>query len=226
MIDIPGRVVMPGLVDAHAHASHFFSGPAPQQNWTYYANLAYGVTTAHDPSANTGTVFALSEMVKAGEMIDQAEGNIYLSLLPESLPTLRPPLDRAIERHVRVVLYSTQELDLPGGRVVVTPVSEEAHERVEGLWLILVVDGIQSDAVFLAHMDIDHRQRAHAQRLIIKRLAERLARRTGTTDQYPFTGLNFGRIMNQHMSHLLNAIIHETSLQICTITAPQTAVEP
>jgi len=33
------------------------------------ANLAFGVTTAHDPSANTETVFALSELQKAGELV-------------------------------------------------------------------------------------------------------------------------------------------------------------
>ncbi len=66
VIDAQGKTIMPGLVDAHAHVSHFTSGPMPQQNWPYFANLAYGVTTAHDPSANTGTVFSQSELVKAG----------------------------------------------------------------------------------------------------------------------------------------------------------------
>ena len=65
VIDAGGKTIIPGLVDAHAHANHFVSGPLPERNWNYYANLAYGVTTLHDPSANTGTVFALSEMVKA-----------------------------------------------------------------------------------------------------------------------------------------------------------------
>jgi imidazolonepropionase-like amidohydrolase/Tol biopolymer transport system component len=69
VIDGAGKTVIPGLVDAHAHAAHFFAGPIPQQNWAYYANLAYGVTTAHDPSANTETVFTLSEMVKAGLIV-------------------------------------------------------------------------------------------------------------------------------------------------------------
>ncbi len=69
VIDARGKTVIPGLVDAHAHANHFVTGPLPRSNWAYYANLAYGVTTAHDPSANTGTVFALSELVKAGEIV-------------------------------------------------------------------------------------------------------------------------------------------------------------
>ncbi|MFQ5569906.1 MAG: amidohydrolase family protein [Rhodothermales bacterium] len=69
VIDVQGKTIMPGMIDAHAHANHFASGPTPQQNWTYYANLAYGVTTAHDPSANTGFVFSQSELVKAGALV-------------------------------------------------------------------------------------------------------------------------------------------------------------
>jgi imidazolonepropionase-like amidohydrolase/Tol biopolymer transport system component len=69
VIDVAGKTIIPGLIDAHAHVGHFFSGPIPNQFWPYYANLAYGVTTTHDPSANTGTVFTLSEMVKAGLVV-------------------------------------------------------------------------------------------------------------------------------------------------------------
>jgi len=69
VIDAQGQTIMPGLVDVHAHANHFASGATPQQNWTYYANLAYGVTTVHDPSANTGFVFSQAELVRAGTLV-------------------------------------------------------------------------------------------------------------------------------------------------------------
>ncbi len=69
IIDAKGKTIMPGIIDVHAHAGHFFSGPIPEQYWPYYVNLAYGVTTAHDPSANTETVFSMSELVKAGAMV-------------------------------------------------------------------------------------------------------------------------------------------------------------
>jgi imidazolonepropionase-like amidohydrolase/Tol biopolymer transport system component len=69
VIDATGKTIMPGIVDAHAHGQHFSSGASPQQYWPYYANLAYGVTTMHDPSANTAFVFGQSEMVKAGAMV-------------------------------------------------------------------------------------------------------------------------------------------------------------
>jgi sugar-specific transcriptional regulator TrmB len=80
-------------------------------------------------------------MGKGKEMIDQARMRIYLALLPATLPTLLPALEKAIRRGVRVVVYTTSELDLPGGRVVAASLSEEALTQVGGLGLILVIDG-------------------------------------------------------------------------------------
>jgi imidazolonepropionase-like amidohydrolase/Tol biopolymer transport system component len=69
VIDCTGKTILPGFIDAHAHANHFRGGITPQKHWPYYANLAYGVTTMHDPSANSEMVFTQSEMVKAGHMV-------------------------------------------------------------------------------------------------------------------------------------------------------------
>lgn len=67
--DIPGKTIMPGIVDAHAHIGAFRYGLTPKQHWPAYANLAFGVTTAHDPSALSETVFGMAELIKAGEMV-------------------------------------------------------------------------------------------------------------------------------------------------------------
>jgi len=69
VVDLSGKTLMPGLIDAHAHADHFYQGISPKANWAYLANLAYGVTTIHDPSANTNFVFGQAEMVKSGAMV-------------------------------------------------------------------------------------------------------------------------------------------------------------
>ncbi len=69
VIDARGKTLFPGIVDAHAHAAHFGTGVIPQRNWAYYANLAFGVTTMHDPSATSETVFAQAELQKAGQLV-------------------------------------------------------------------------------------------------------------------------------------------------------------
>jgi len=66
--DVAGKTIMPGFVDAHAHLGNFRQGLSPNQQWEYFANLAYGVTTAHDPSSNTEMIFSQSEMVRTGNM--------------------------------------------------------------------------------------------------------------------------------------------------------------
>ncbi|MGG5487974.1 amidohydrolase family protein [Gaetbulibacter sp. PBL-D1] len=67
--DVTGKTIMPGMVDAHAHIGGFRYGLTTQKHWQFYANLAFGVTTAHDPSANSETVFALSELQKNGTLV-------------------------------------------------------------------------------------------------------------------------------------------------------------
>lgn len=69
VIDAAGKTIVPGYADVHAHVSHFGSGVVPQENWAYYANLAFGITTTHDPSATTELVFSQAELVKSGAMV-------------------------------------------------------------------------------------------------------------------------------------------------------------
>jgi Cd2+/Zn2+-exporting ATPase len=80
-------------------------------------------------------------IAKAEEMIGQARQGIYLAFQPETFAILQDALGEAVQRGVQVVIYTTSALDLPGGQVVVTPISEEAASRVEELGLILVIDG-------------------------------------------------------------------------------------
>jgi Tol biopolymer transport system component/imidazolonepropionase-like amidohydrolase len=69
VIDARGKTIVPGYVDAHAHVANFGGGVIPQANWAYYANLAFGISTAHDPSATTEFVYSQAELVKSGQMV-------------------------------------------------------------------------------------------------------------------------------------------------------------
>ena len=68
VINVSGKTIMPGLVDAHAHMW------APRQVhqtqvWQYLANLAYGVTTTRDPQTSTDDVFAYADLVESGQIL-------------------------------------------------------------------------------------------------------------------------------------------------------------
>ncbi len=66
VIDCEGRFIMPGMIDVHAHGGQGGAGFTPRANWINAANLAFGVTTIHDPSNDTQSFFAASELGKAG----------------------------------------------------------------------------------------------------------------------------------------------------------------
>ncbi len=67
--DVSGKVIIPGIIDTHAHLRAFRFGLSPQKEWPYYANLAYGITATHDPSSHTEMSLSQSEMVRAGNMV-------------------------------------------------------------------------------------------------------------------------------------------------------------
>lgn len=66
VFDVTGTTIVPGFIDAHAHGAQATAEIIPQANWQHYANLAFGVTTIHDPSNQTDTIFSVSELQRAG----------------------------------------------------------------------------------------------------------------------------------------------------------------
>ncbi len=68
-IDLSGKTIIPGLVDVHAHGAFSNEELIPRQNWMQYSNLAFGVTTIHDPSNDTSSVFAAAELQRAGLIV-------------------------------------------------------------------------------------------------------------------------------------------------------------
>jgi imidazolonepropionase-like amidohydrolase/Tol biopolymer transport system component len=68
-IDLKGKTIIPGLVDAHAHGPQGDDDIIPNQNWSALAHLALGVTTVFDPSSAASEAFVSQEMQRAGLIV-------------------------------------------------------------------------------------------------------------------------------------------------------------
>jgi Tol biopolymer transport system component/imidazolonepropionase-like amidohydrolase len=69
VVDASGKTIVPGFLDAHAHGGFARNQITPQQNSSQFSNLAFGVTTIHDPSQDTSSVFSAAELQKAGKIL-------------------------------------------------------------------------------------------------------------------------------------------------------------
>ena len=68
VIDVAGLFIVPGYVDTHAHF-RVARRVLDLDNWSFLANLAYGVTTALDVQPSTVDVLAYQDLVDAGVLI-------------------------------------------------------------------------------------------------------------------------------------------------------------
>lgn len=69
VVDVSGRTILPGFVDAHAHWFETRRGIHDEQPWDFLINLAFGVTSGLDPQSFDTDVFAYADMIDAGLMI-------------------------------------------------------------------------------------------------------------------------------------------------------------
>lgn len=79
-------------------------------------------------------------VAKAQEMIARARARVYLAVQAGTCQALRSDLETAIQRGVRVVIYTPCDVVLPGAEVVVAPISGGAPRGPGELGLILVID--------------------------------------------------------------------------------------
>ncbi len=69
VIDVSGKYIVPGFVDTHAHYDVRTQGVFELHNWSFMANLAYGVTTGLDVQTSTNDYLTYQDLVDAGRMI-------------------------------------------------------------------------------------------------------------------------------------------------------------
>jgi Tol biopolymer transport system component/imidazolonepropionase-like amidohydrolase len=69
VLDLTGKTIIPGIVDAHYHGHYSGQEIFPQDKWQYLADVAYGITTAREVSAPTRDMVAQADLVEAGDTL-------------------------------------------------------------------------------------------------------------------------------------------------------------
>lgn len=69
VISVRGKTIVPGFVDTHSHWGEVRKGILDRQNWTFLANVAWGVTTGLDVQTSTNDIFAYQDLADAGILI-------------------------------------------------------------------------------------------------------------------------------------------------------------
>jgi Tol biopolymer transport system component len=69
IIDLTGATITPGFIDIHPHWTEIRRGVLDLQNWSFLANLSYGVTSGRDPQTDTNDMFAYQDLVDVGEIL-------------------------------------------------------------------------------------------------------------------------------------------------------------
>jgi len=69
IVDVTGKVLMPGMVDTHYHAQWLIPEIHPGQTWQYLTTLAYGVTTTRDPQTASTDILSYEDRVESGAMV-------------------------------------------------------------------------------------------------------------------------------------------------------------
>jgi Tol biopolymer transport system component/imidazolonepropionase-like amidohydrolase len=119
VIDVTGKTIMPGIIDAHAHGSQASDEIIPQQNWKNFAGLALGVTTIHDPSNDTSEIFTASEMQKAGMIVGPRIFSTGTILYGANMPGYTSHIDSLddakfhLERLKKVGAFSVKSYNQP-----------------------------------------------------------------------------------------------------------------
>ncbi len=128
VIDISGKYVIPGLIDAHAHFFAIRRGLHDGQHWEFSANLAYGVTSALEVQAFTPDVFAYADRADIGSLVGprvfSTGPGIFVDSLIDSVETAEAVLKRYRD-HYRTRNIKSYMVGDRGARQAVAQASRE-----------------------------------------------------------------------------------------------------
>ncbi|MAF30331.1 MAG: amidohydrolase [Croceicoccus sp.] len=126
--DMTGRFVMPGFIDVHDHVADIRRDVLDFEPWGPAANLAYGVTTAFDPSTLTVDMLAYQDALDAGLVLGSRIFSTGTAIFSFNDFRSREDVRNVLRRYSDFYRLSNIKMYRSGNRIVRQWIAEEAAD--------------------------------------------------------------------------------------------------
>lgn len=130
VLNVVGKTIMPGIIDAHAHFTPLRRGLLELNSWPMEANLAYGVTATRDPQTFSTDIFAYQDLADTGRVLGPRAYSTGPGIFAEndlhSLDDARHVIER-YTRYYRTHLLKSYEVGNRQQREWMVQASAELH---------------------------------------------------------------------------------------------------
>lgn len=146
--DATGKWVTPGFIDDHDHVADIRRGLLDLESWGVAANLAYGVTTAFDPSTLSIDMLAYQDLIDAGLLTGSRIRSTGPAIFSFNEFHSKAEVDRVLDRYRDFYRLSNIKLYRSGNRRVREWIADSAREH----WLRVTTEGAGSDKLDLTQI--------------------------------------------------------------------------
>lgn len=146
--DIGGKWVLPGFIDDHDHVADIRRGILDLESWGVASNLAYGITTAFDPSTLSIDMLAYQDLIDAGLMTGSRIRSTGPALFSFNEFASKQEVDRVLDRYRDYYRLRNLKLYRTGNRRVREWVAQSAREH----GLRVTTEGANSDKLDLTQV--------------------------------------------------------------------------
>ena len=146
--DLTGKWIVPGFIDDHDHVADIRRGLLDLESWGVAANLAYGVTTAFDPSTLSIDMLAYQDLIDAGLITGSRIRSTGPAIFSFNEFHSKAEVDRVLDRYRDFYRLSNIKLYRSGNRRVREWISQSAREH----GLRVTTEGANSDKLDLTQV--------------------------------------------------------------------------
>lgn len=156
--DVAGKWILPGFVETHDHVADIRRQQLDLDSWGVAANLAYGVTTAFDPSTLSIDMLAYQDLLDAGLITGSRIRSTGPALFSFNEFTSKTQVDRVLDRYRDYYRLHNIKLYRTGSRRVRQWIAQSALEH----GLMVATEGATSDKLDLTQIQDGFSTSEHA----------------------------------------------------------------